>query len=113
MYEIARDIPNVDELLGLQPGRLGAKLLLLLKKRNGPENREFHPGNLTLELWPQSYLPGHQTPYPTQRKAEVGMALSEAWSWLESHGWIVAFSEAGTGWKRLARKALRVSTEEE
>jgi predicted nucleotide-binding protein len=111
MYEIPRDIPNVDDVLALDRKELGAKLLFRVRERLG--SKEFHPGNLNLELWPQSYLPGHKTPYPEEQRTEIERAFSEAWAWLQTQGWIVPYPNAGTGWMRISREAERVTSETE
>jgi uncharacterized protein (TIGR02391 family) len=113
MYEIARDIPDVEVLLALEPEELGAKLLFRARARFG--SKEFHPGNLNSELRPQSNLPGQQTPYPRERRTEVELALMEAWAWLEAQGLIVPAPDTNgrNGWRMLSRRAKRFENEAE
>jgi len=115
MYELVQAIPNADVLLALEPEELGAKILFLLRKRK-LQNDAFHPSNLIGELWAQSFIPGHQTPYPTQKRAAIELALVEAWAWLEAQGLIVPdldASYARNGWRRLSRRAKRFESEAE
>lgn len=114
MLELARAVPDVEVLLALEPEELGAKLLLLVRKRNF-QNNIFHPGNLNGELWPYPSLPNQQLPYPPQRKGDVELALSEAWAWLEAQGLIVPDADINgrNGWKRLSRRAKRFESEAE
>jgi uncharacterized protein (TIGR02391 family) len=113
MNELVRAIPDADVLLTLEPEELGAKLLFLLRKRN-PLNVAFNPSNLNGELWP--FSPLQEPPYPQQRKDEIGLALSEAWAWLEAQGLIVPDTDATNaqnGWRRLSRRAKRFQDEAE
>jgi uncharacterized protein (TIGR02391 family) len=114
MYELARDIPDVEVLLALEPEELGAKLLFLLRKRTFQLNM-FLPDELNNELWPQSYVPGQQTPYPQERRTEVELALMEAWAWLEAQGLIVPAPDINgrNGWRVLSRRARRFESDAE
>lgn len=114
MLELAQSIPDVEVLLSLEPEELGAKIIFLLRKCPFPQGR-FHLGNLMLELWPRSTLPGHQTPYPREREPEVDLALSEAWAWLQAQGLVVPAADAARnyGWFALSRRAKRFESETE
>ena len=114
MYELAKAIPDVEVLLALEPEDLGAKLLFLLRKRPLQGNK-FMPEQLNAELWPQSYLPGQQTAYPSDRRHEVDVALTEAWAWLQAQALIVpaADSNGRYGWLILSRRAKRFESEAE
>lgn len=115
MYELIQAIPDPEVLLALEPEELGAKLLFLVRKRLRFTTETFHPGNLSSELWNQVPLPGQQPPYPRHRQAEIDLALSEAWAWLEAQG--LAVPAPGTngqnGWKNLSRRAQRFESEAE
>lgn len=110
MIQLARAIPSVDALLALEPEELGAKLLFLTRQREG--NGKFHPGNYVNELFGQIGGPGG---YPRNREAEIELAYTEAWAWLEAQGLVVP--DSGTngqnGWRRLSRRARRFENEEE
>jgi hypothetical protein len=111
MDEIAREIPDPEKLAALTPKQLGAKLLLKARVRFG--KKEFHPGNLMLELWPQSSFPSQRSRYPLHLRTEVDQIFSEAWAWLENNGWMVPYQSAGPGWKKLSRRAQGITSEDE
>jgi hypothetical protein len=114
MIELTKVIPDVIVLLTLQPEELGAKLLFLLRRRNFPRGN-FLPTALNAEIWPDFPLPGQESPYPTNRRAAVDIALAEAWAWLEAQGLIVRApdSNGDRGWKILSRRAQRFESEAE
>jgi hypothetical protein len=92
MYELPGAIPDAQLLLTLEPEELGAKLLFLLRKREEKTKHShsvFHLSNLLGELWPQNYVPGQTSPYPSQLRPEIDLAISEAWSWLNAQGLLV------------------------
>jgi len=104
-------IPDRSVLLALEPEELGAKLLFLVRQRDG--GNMFHPGNLILELSPQ-----HQSDtggYPGGAGLDVQLAVMEAWAWLEVQGLVIP--EPGmngtNGWRRLSRRAKRFQDEKE
>lgn len=112
MSSLAAAIPNPDVLLALEPEELGAKLIFVL--RNQANHGSFHLGNLLNELWPNSYLPNRQPPWPVQQKGEIDLAISEAWSWLIAQGLLVD-SPGGTGhgFYVLSRRAQKFQDEAE
>src|SRR5690554_1154020 len=103
-------IPDAEVLLALEPEELGAKLLFLVRQREG--DRHFHPANYLDELFGQM---GGLEGYPRVRQAEIELAVTEAWAWLEAQALVVP--QPGTngrnGWRRLSRKARRFENEEE
>ena len=114
MYELTQAIPDVDVLLALEPEELGAKLLFLLRKRSFQRNM-FLPANLNAELWPSVLLPGQQTPYPSNRRDAIDVALAEAWAWLEGQGLMVPAADTNgrNGWRILSRRAQHFASEAE
>jgi uncharacterized protein (TIGR02391 family) len=110
---IAQLIPNVDVLLALEPEALGAKLLLLIRKRSQFDGDMFHPSKFENEIW-EAHLRGQQT-YPQQRKPAIALALSEAWAWLEAQGLIVPATGTNgrNGYRVLSRRAKRFESEAE
>ena len=112
MFELSREIPDVEVLLALQPEELGAKLVFLAAERNKGQRNEraaFNPGHMTRELWQDSFGP---TPYPPDRKFDVRLAILEAWAWLEAQGLIVPDPSSGdAGFKQLSRRARAFASE--
>ena len=106
MYELARDIPDQQMLLAMAPEELGAKMLLLMRKRS---ERSFRLGNFEEELFRpfqsnQAYYSG--------RKEDISLALAEAWAWLGAQGLIIP--EPGpnrqNGWQMLSRRARKMES---
>jgi uncharacterized protein (TIGR02391 family) len=112
---IADLIPDVEAFLALQPEELGAKLLFLIRKRPPFDVDMFEPASFESELWDLRSALSPQGTYPRRRQAEVALAFSEAWAWLEAQGLIVpAPGENGrNGWRVLSRRARRFENEAE
>jgi uncharacterized protein (TIGR02391 family) len=108
MNDLLREIPDVAVLLALEPEELAAKMLFFLRKRNEPM---YILNNLEGELWER----GNQSPYPAEKRSAVGLALSEAWAWLEAQGLLVPASDTNgrNGWRVLSRRARKMETEAE
>ena len=112
MYRLPKAIPDVGVLLSLAPEEIAGVIVVQLNGRFG--EKKFHPGNLKNELWSTTH--GNQPQYPKDRKAEVQLALSEAWSWLEVNILIVPASDttnANNGWRALSRRARQLKTKED
>lgn len=109
MIQLLAAIPDVNVLLALEPEELGAKLLFLLRERGGAT---FHP-TMQNELW------GDQSRgaagYPRERQNEIGLALTEAYAWLEAQGLVVPDDgmNGTNGWRRLSRRARKFESEAE
>jgi uncharacterized protein (TIGR02391 family) len=105
MFDLVKAIPDVEVLLALEPEELGAKILFLAKARFGVGM--FHPDNLQSEFWTGAV--SGQESYPRQQQRLIGLALTEAWSWLEAQGLIVPEDDMNgrNGWRRLSRRAQR------
>jgi uncharacterized protein (TIGR02391 family) len=108
MWELPRDVPEVSLLLALEPEELGSKMLFLLRKRGSPMIT-LH--NLELEIWPEDYV--NRPVYPANKRLEVGLALSEAWAWLEAQGLLVPAPNGQSGWRVLSRRARKMESEAE
>ena len=107
MRDLATAIPDVAVLLALEPEELGAKLLFLVKAQCGPGM--FHPGQMQDELWTGSRSNLSENAYPRQHERAIGLALTEAWSWLEAQGLVVPEDDLNgrNGWRRLSRRAQK------
>lgn len=114
MYVLANAIPDPHVVLAMEPEELGAKLLFLIRSGGVLQNGIFHPNNLASELTngrgpfdaPSSY---------TGREEEVGLAVAEAFAWLEAQALIVpaAGYNGSNGFRRLSRRASRFESEDD
>jgi hypothetical protein len=107
MRDLATAIPDVQVLLALEPEELGAKLLFLVKAHYGAGM--FHPGQMQTELWTGSRSNPIDNAYPRQHERAIGLALTEAWAWLEAQGLVVPEDDLNgrNGWRRLSRRAQK------
>jgi uncharacterized protein (TIGR02391 family) len=105
MLQLVTAIPDVDALLALEPEELGARMLFLIRSR--PDAAQFSLSTLRGELWTQNF---DRQLYPRHRKAEIDLAMAEAFAWLEAQGLIVPTS-AGNGWRHLSRRARKFENE--
>src|SRR5438445_492459 len=111
MRELTQTIPDADALLTMEPEVLGAKILFLLRRRLGQEQK-WHAGNLFRELWHNTFVPGVQHPYPQTRMEQINLAIAEAWSWLLAQGLLVSDPSSGGDWVMLSRRALKFQDEQ-
>jgi hypothetical protein len=81
MQSLASEIPNVDDLLSLEPAELGLLILRMLNEKSG---RTKSMDNVTHELFESG-----RNLYPRERKVHVEDAVAEAWAWLQSEGLII------------------------
>jgi len=107
MRDLATAIPDVELLLGLEPEELGAKLLFLVRARCGAGM--FHPEQMQDELWTGSRSDPSRNAYPREHQRAIGLALTEAWAWLEAQGLVVPEDglNGRNGWRRMSRRALK------
>jgi uncharacterized protein (TIGR02391 family) len=94
-------IPNAADLLALEPEELGGVLLQHFNSLREEERRHFHRGNFLRNA--NAILE-----YPPESQSEILQALSEAWSWLESEGFLVQKPGESEGWLMMSRRAARV-----
>lgn len=87
-------------------------MLFLLRKRVG--QAPFNIQNMESELQGSWTPSGQPAPYLNRQK-EVGLAVAEAWAWLQAQGLIVpdVGINGSNGWRRLSRRANRFEDETE
>jgi uncharacterized protein (TIGR02391 family) len=108
MRELHQAIPDPDALLSLEPEELGATLLFILRQRVERDGRPVSPYNCVLEAMAEGDPSRGQNGYPRDRKEAIGVAVSEAFAWLEAQALLVPQPGAGTpGWYVLSRRARR------
>jgi len=102
--EITKKIPDVEQLLALEPEELAAQLLLLWQSYS---LHEF--------IQPSSFDPGlrinsSDSPYPADRSSEIALAFSEVFSWLTAQGLAVPVSRQAQS-LQLSRRGRKINTE--
>ncbi|MBF0678052.1 MAG: TIGR02391 family protein [Devosia sp.] len=101
MRQLFLKIPDPAVVVDLAPEELAEVLLGLLKSEES-----FHPYNLENEL-------AHRREgenYPEAGRSSIGLALREAFAWLEGQGLIVP-TQSGNGWRTLSRRARMIANE--
>jgi uncharacterized protein (TIGR02391 family) len=116
MYELPSIIPDVNDVLALEPEELGAKLLFLMRRRVHNHASPFHGNGLlhcgNLQLEPFNPL-GNYARYPQSALEQFELAFAEAWSWLEAQGLLVPApgSNGSNGFRVLSRRARKFEDE--
>lgn len=115
MHELLTQVPDAEVLLAMAPEELGAKLLFLSRARADRRALNagmLHPGNFSGEI--VGFGPGGAK-YPDAHIAEIQLALSEAWAWLEAQGLIVPAEGANgrNGFRVLSRRARAYEHEDD
>ena len=103
MASIIDVVPDVDTVLAFAPEELGGIFLRLVPGHM--QNGMFQPANVT------HHSAGKQ--YPGNHDAELEVAYSEAWAWLEINMLIVPATgiNGNNGWKILSRRGRSISSE--
>ncbi|WP_372783465.1 TIGR02391 family protein [Phenylobacterium sp.] len=88
MASLREILPDPKDLLALEPEELAGILLELLPgmDRNGSGTTFI---DIEIRLFPQIFVAAPDQGYPNDARDDVGMALAEALSWLETQGLIV------------------------
>lgn len=110
MRDLYDAIPDVDVLIALEPEELGQKLLFAIRHTGGMLTLT-HVINSLHELNQR----GGPIGYPRERRAEVEVALTEAFAWLETQGLIrwPDLENGKNGYRVLSRRAERFQSEAE
>ncbi len=111
MRDLAERIPDVEQLLTLEPEELGAKLLFVLRQRIEEDDKLVHLGNFLLELAGT----GNRVSdfWPIEKFEEITVAICEAWAWLEAQGMLIPSPDPNgpDGFHILSRRALQYEDE--
>ncbi len=116
MYELPSIIPEVNDVLALEPEELGANLLFLMRRRVDNHASPFHVNGLlhcgNLQSEPFNLLGNHPR-YPQSERDHFELAFAEAWSWLEAQGLLVpaSGSNGSNGFRVLSRRARKFEDE--
>jgi uncharacterized protein (TIGR02391 family) len=108
VLQLFQTMPDPEVLLALEPEELAAKMIFLIRQREGTSM--FNVGSLRNELWTKNL---GQPLYPVNRKTEIDLAIAEALAWLEVQGLIVSADSANgpNGWRHFSRRARRFESE--
>lgn len=103
IQDVRKALPDPDVLLSLAPQEL-ARILLPIFKRH---RDEIHLYNLVIGL--------HQTQevYPRHKSDAVGLAISEAWTWLVTQGLIVHKPRDNGNWFSISRTGEKITSDAE
>jgi uncharacterized protein (TIGR02391 family) len=97
-------IPDVEDLLALDPEELGGVLLQVIPglTQNGMFYRDMF----------DDYLYRHESHYPQSHRSRVLQAISEAVAWLESSLMVIQARGQTSGWLSLSRRGQELITPE-
>ena len=113
MIELFKASPDADVVLALEPHKLGLLLLSLIKNRavNGSEEISRH--NCINDVRFSDASRGISG-YPREKWPELELAISEAFSWLESCGLLLPQPRQTQGsWMVLSRRARTITSTED
>lgn len=85
MRTLADVFPNVEILLTLEPGEIGAALMELWESITDDRSDKRVIGSFLHGV----YGPGSRAVYPNNSQDQVALVLAEGWAWLERQGLIV------------------------
>jgi uncharacterized protein (TIGR02391 family) len=104
MTSLDRIIPQAEQLLALQPEELAGALLCSLQDEREPVCLLNYVGSL---------FQVHSEAYPREHQTRIERAIAEAWSWLESQGFLATDPRQHGEWRFLTRRARQHLTAED
>jgi uncharacterized protein (TIGR02391 family) len=108
-------IPNADVLCALEPDELGLRMLPVLAEWH-PRNPLYQSVQLGLQAFIDATLGLATQPagqYPPEQRAEIEVAVREAWAWLEGSALLIknpGFREPNVV-RQLSRRARQLASE--
>ena len=112
MYTLRSLIPNVNDLLALEVEELAGVLLIHLSSY-GDNSGTGAVSRGSISEYNFFNMLGQHPEYPL-RQAEVNQALMEAWSWLESEGFLVRdATQSSSPWFLISRRAQQLKSRED
>jgi uncharacterized protein (TIGR02391 family) len=102
IHDIKTALPDAEVLLSLAPQELARVLLPIFKRHRS----EIHLYNIV------NHLHQRQEVYPNQFSEAVGIAISEAWTWLAVQGLIVPKPRDMGDWYVISRAGEKIETDE-
>ena len=110
MQELISKFPDVNSLLALEPHELGMCLLSIIKTRQNSNYSSISKHNIILEAGDSGDRSRGTLGFPQEHRASVQLAVSEAFSWLESSGLLVLEPGNSGGGLTLSRRANEIDT---
>lgn len=101
MARLDRIIPEAEYLLALEPEELAGAVLSSLQDEREPVALLNYVGVL-FQL--------HGEAYPQEHQTQIERAIAEAWSWLESQGFLAPDPRERGEWRFLTRRARQHRT---
>lgn len=105
MIKIKELVPEVDDLLSLEPEEIGGIIFQILTSLKDDERSYLHKGNFVLT--------DNIKDYPSNKWNEIKKALIEGWTWLESEGLIAQDPEQSVGWVFITRRGRKLEKVED
>jgi uncharacterized protein (TIGR02391 family) len=102
IQDIKTALPDAEVLLSLAPQELARVLLPIFKRYRG----EIHLFNLVNQHHQM------QEVYPREFSESVGLAISEAWTWLAVQGLIVPKPRSMGDWFEISREGEKIESDE-
>lgn len=97
-------VPNVEDLLSLQPAEVGGLILQILFSTRADGRSLQNRNNFVLGDMVKSY--------PRNQHTEVKKVIMEGWSWLENEGLIASDPDQQGDWIFITRRGERAATPE-
>lgn len=110
MHPLVREVPDGAVLLAMSSEELGLHLLrMIIDNPAMLQNAMIHGANFVSDI-SQPDIDGQQS-YPETPTDQVSLALREAWSWLERHGYLLPAEgiNGRNGWRVLSRSAASMA----
>ena len=110
MQELVNKFPDVNSLLALEPHELGMCILSIIKTRQKSNYCAISKHNFISEAGDSGDRSRGTVGFPQEHRAAVQLAVSEAFSWLESSCLLVLQPGNSGGGLTLSRRANEIDT---
>lgn len=107
--EFQRLFPSADDVLGLTPEELGARMLPFLAVDQ--ERRGLDPGDLASRIAGDGMAFLAAACYPIEHRAKIAEAVYAAWEWLQREGLVGEARQGAGGFRwRLSDRGRRIAS---
>jgi len=110
MPSLPKLIPDIDHLLSMEPEELATYVLVAASEQR--QNNIIAMSNFISGLLSTS---AHPAAYNDPRRDEIGLAITEAWNWLEVQGLLIPApgTNGASGFRMLSRRAVKMKAPED